>query len=190
MRVTGVSSPWRRASTAAAILLLAVAAGCSGDAPGDGEVVDVEADVAATEQVGPGPTPQVESSAPEATPEESPADVGQEADAGAIAGTYVAELPAPGVAERRLQLDLAADGVAQLATDALGGEPPRIEIGTWQAYPDGTLTVVLTTRIGAPAEGPPTTFVLSVEGETLVATEFDTEALGTDDLTFTRERPE
>lgn len=189
MRQTRRPGLGRWLSMAAAVTLLALAAGCGG-AEAPGEAGDVEAGVTATDQTVPDPTPQVEPSPQEAAPAESPEDIGQEVGTDAIAGTFVAELPAAGIAEQRLQLDLAADGVAQLTTDPLSGEPPRIEIGTWQAYPDGTLTVVLTTRIGAPSEGPPTTFVLSVEGDTLVATEFDAEAIGADVLTFTRARPE
>lgn len=189
MRQTGRPGPGRWLLMAAAVTVLALAAACGGAEAPD-EAGGVEAGVTETAQIGPGPTPQVEPSPQEAAPEESPEDVGQEVDTEAIAGTFVAELPAAGIAEQRLQLDLAADGVAQLTTDPLSGEPARIEIGTWQAYPDGTLTVVLTTRIGAPSEGPPTTFVLSVEGDTLVATEYDAEAIGADALKFTRARPE
>lgn len=102
-------------------------------------------------------------------------------------GAYVADISGGERAGGQIRLDLAEDGVAQLVTSFADGAPAIVEIGTWQSYSDGSLSVVLTMRVGEGELTLPNTLVLVPEGELLAATEFDPALFGDDALTLTRQ---
>jgi len=184
----------RLSGVVAVLIVIALALGAAGacaagnDAPAAPVVVESgEADAGA---------PAVESGALDApAPEAGPATVAARSEqrsgadeaaalAGAeddlVAGMYAGSVAAGGAGGLDLVLDLAADGVAQLVTDHGDGGPVVVEIGSWQGYPDGSLTVVLATRIGHGEQAVPTTFVFQHAGDALVATEWDEQQFGTE----------
>jgi hypothetical protein len=102
------------------------------------------------------------------------------------AGTYTAKAVA-GSREGDLRLELAKDGVAQMVTENGAGAAPIIEIGTWQSYSDGSVTVVLSSRIGGDSGEAPTTFVLTPKDGGYAATDFDAAVFGSEGPVFERQ---
>jgi hypothetical protein len=103
-----------------------------------------------------------------------------------LVGTYSGTATAGARAEGIVTLGLAADGVAQMVTELGEGQPAMVEIGTWRGYSDGSLTVILTTRIGAGEQATPTTIVFVPQGGGLVASDYDPALFGSDGLILAR----
>ncbi len=105
------------------------------------------------------------------------------------AGTYSAQLPAADSPGRAVTLTLAEDGSATMATDYQNGRRPVVEIGTWEANPEGTATVTLAAQ-GKRKYFEPLVIVFQLEGNTLTSVAYDTNLYGQEGLTLTRAEPE
>lgn len=171
------------------LLVLALGFGTAGC--GSGQV-----GVAPADQIRPGMeptrTPDAASAAlgpatPEPTVAERSAPTSDAATAGDATGSYLGAAEGGERAGARVALDLAADGVAQMVCTFAADRAPVVEIGTWQGYADGSLSVVLETRIGEVESQRPTTLVLAPEGDDLVATDFDPGLFGEAGLRMTRQ---
>ncbi len=122
-----------------------------------------------------------------ATGELQPAYAGDavraEIEAGNWSGWYKAFQPAassPGIDSTLL---LAFDQSVRWTSDYLNGESPIVEVGTWEANEDGTVTVTLTGREDAEA-GEPQTIIFALEGNLLTAVEYDEAIYGSAGLEF------
>lgn len=99
------------------------------------------------------------------------------------AGWYKAFQPAassPGIDSTLL---LAADNSVSWSNDYLNGEPPIVEVGSWEANVDGTVAVTITEREGEEADTPQT-IVFALEDNLLTATEYDEATYGSAGLRF------
>ncbi len=109
--------------------------------------------------------------------------VNAEIEAGNWAGWYKAFMPAassPGIDSTLL---LAFDQSVRWTSDYLDGESPIVEVGTWEANDDGTVTVTITGREDEAADTPQT-ITFALEDDLLTAVEYDEGVYGSAGLQF------
>lgn len=92
-------------------------------------------------------------------------------------GVWSARLPAASSPGREIVLTLGEDGEATLSSDFLNGEPPIVEVGSWQLDEAGTATVTLQGREEL-AYDAPVVMTFAREGDGLVAVAFDESRFG------------
>lgn len=103
------------------------------------------------------------------------------------AGTYSTTLPAASSPGRDVTLTLDPEGTASLSTNYLNDEPPIVEIGTWEANDDNTITLFLTGREGGRDYVEPDRITFEIgEGE-LNAVAYDQSLYGSEGLSLQKE---
>lgn len=95
-------------------------------------------------------------------------------------------LPAASSPGLQMGLVLYDDGSATMVNDYQNGEDPIVEIGSWIANEDGTLTVTLTGRPDAIYDEPDV-ITFALEGDELISTEWDEAIYGSAGLTLTEQ---
>lgn len=91
-------------------------------------------------------------------------------------------LPAASSPGRVIELVLLDDGSAAMRTDYLNDEAPLVQVGVWEEAEE-TVTVTLTGSRDQEYDAP-VTIVFAVEGDQLVATEYDAALFGEEGLTL------
>lgn len=99
-----------------------------------------------------------------------------------LVGTFSGILPAADAIGRVVTLDLALDGTAIMTTQFIGKGNPVVESGTWVG--DGDKAVVTFTQIDGQPQDNRITWTL--QGSTLVTTEYDQAQYGSTGLPLTR----
>jgi hypothetical protein len=110
----------------------------------------------------------------------------REAGPGRYAGTYAAVLPAADSPGRVMTLTLYPGGTVRWVTD-YGKGTPILELGRWEANPDGTVTVRIHGQEGREYEQT-VAIVFRLDGNRLVSTQWDKGLYGTAGVRFTRVR--
>ena len=102
-------------------------------------------------------------------------------------GVYKAKLPAADTPGRDITLTLKDDRSVEMSTDYLNGKPPLVATGTWLDTGDGTAIVTLFLGPDNQPYNPPIAFTFKLEGNELVAVQYDVNLYGAAGLRFTKQ---
>lgn len=134
------------------------------------------------------PTPEgqttnvAQAAPPAAAPAETPIPVAPVASDSQLVGSYSGILPAADAIGRVVTLELAIDGSATMTTQFIGKDGVFVESGTWVGEGD-TAAVTFTQRDGQPQDN---RITWTLQGSTLVSSEYDQSQYGSAGLPLTR----